>query len=29
MELLDVRKIWDEAPHNAFTDLVHFGGRFF
>lgn len=29
MKLLDVRKIWDEAPHNAFTDLVHFGGRFF
>ena len=29
MKLLDVRKIWDEAPHNAFTDLVHFKGRFF
>lgn len=29
MKLVDVRKIWDQAPHNAFTDLVHFGGRFF
>jgi len=22
-ELIEVRKIWDRAPHNAFTDLVH------
>ena len=29
MQVLDARKIWDEAPHNAFTDLVHFKGRFF
>lgn len=25
--LLDVRKIWDRAPHNAFTDLIRFRGR--
>lgn len=24
MRLLQVRKIWDEAPHNAFTDLIRF-----
>ncbi|MCX7699684.1 MAG: glycoside hydrolase [Gemmataceae bacterium] len=24
-----VRKIWDHAPHNAFTDLVRFQGRWF
>lgn len=23
-ELLEVRKIWDQAPHNAFTDLIRF-----
>lgn len=23
-ELIEVRKIWDEAPHNAFTDLIRF-----
>jgi hypothetical protein len=27
--LVDVRKIWDYAPHNAFTDLVRFRGRWF
>jgi len=26
-ELLSVRRIWDEAPHNAFTDLVWFKDR--
>lgn len=26
-ELIEVRKIWDQAPHNAFTDLVHFKGN--
>lgn len=25
--LLDVRKIWDQAPHNAFTDLIRFKGE--
>src|SRR5437016_7329055 len=29
VELLDVRKIWDRAPHNAFTDLVRFEDRWF
>lgn len=24
-----VNKIWDQAPHNAFTDLVRFQGRWF
>jgi hypothetical protein len=28
-EIIDVRKIWDEAPHNAFTDLIRHGGRWF
>jgi len=26
-ELVEVRKIWDQAPHNAFTDLVRHQGR--
>jgi hypothetical protein len=26
-ELLDARKIWDQAPHNAFTDLIRFKDR--
>lgn len=28
-ELVEVRKIWDEAPHNAFTDLIRFDGKWF
>jgi len=28
-ELVEVRKIWDRAPHNAFTDLVRFKSRWF
>lgn len=28
-ELLEVRKIWDRAPHNAFTDLIRFKDRWF
>jgi len=28
-EILEVRKIWDRAPHNAFTDLVRFEDRWF
>lgn len=28
-ELVRVQKIWDEAPHNAFTDLVRFEGKWF
>jgi hypothetical protein len=27
--LVDVRKIWDAAPHNAFTDLARFQNRWF
>jgi hypothetical protein len=27
--ILDVRKIWDAAPHNAFTDLVRYKGAFY
>lgn len=26
-KLISVQKIWDEAPHNAFTDLIRFKGR--
>ncbi len=29
LELLDVRKIWDQAEHNAFTDLLRHEGRWF
>jgi len=25
----DVKKIWDQAPHNAFTDLIRFHDRWF
>jgi hypothetical protein len=28
-ELVEVRKIWDKAPHNAFTDLVRFKGEWY
>ncbi|MBL8177756.1 MAG: hypothetical protein JNK48_23970 [Bryobacterales bacterium] len=27
--ILDVRRIWNQAPHNAFTDLVRFRRRWF
>ncbi|HUS93427.1 MAG TPA: sialidase family protein [Phycisphaerae bacterium] len=26
-KIVEVRRIWDRAPHNAFTDLVRFDGR--
>lgn len=29
LELLEVKSIWDRAPHNAFTDLVHWNGQFY
>lgn len=29
VELISVRKIWDRAPHNAFTDLIRFQDRWF
>ena len=28
-KLLSVRKIWDAAPHNAFTDLIRFQDRWY
>lgn len=28
-KLVEVRKIWDQAPHNAFTDLIRFKDRWF
>lgn len=28
-ELVEVRKIWDHAPHNAFTDLIRHDGWFY
>ena len=28
-ELISVTKIWDQAPHNAFTDLVRFDNQWF
>lgn len=28
-ELLSVSRIWDHAPHNAFTDLIRFDGRWY
>lgn len=28
-QLVETKKIWDKAPHNAFTDLVRFQGRWF
>ncbi len=28
-ELVSVSKIWSESPHNAFTDLARFDGRWF
>ena len=28
-QLVSVNKIWDGAPHNAFTDLTRFGDRWF
>jgi hypothetical protein len=29
IELIEVRKIWDEAPHNAFTDLIRYRDEWF
>ena len=28
-ELISVKKIWDAGPHNAFTDLIRFQGRWY
>lgn len=29
VKVIEVRKIWDQAPHNAFTDLTRFRGRWY
>ena len=29
LQLLEARKIWDQAPHNAFTDLIRFKGSWY
>jgi len=29
VELLDVKKIWNQAPHNAFTDLTRWNDQFY
>ncbi len=29
LQLLEVQKIWDKAPHNAFTDLIRFQNQWF
>ena len=29
IQLIDVRRIWDQAPHNAFTDLLHHEGQWY
>ena len=29
VDILEVKKIWDKAPHNAFTDLVRWQGAFY
>jgi hypothetical protein len=29
VEIVEVKKIWDEAPHNAFTDLVRWKDSFY
>lgn len=29
LELVEVKKIWDAAPHNAFTDLIRFQNRWY
>jgi len=29
VEILNVQKIWDQAPHNAFTDLIRWNDRFY
>lgn len=29
LEIIEVTRIWDQAPHNAFTDLIRHNGQFF
>lgn len=28
-EVIEVRRIWDQAPHNAFTDLIRYQGQWY
>lgn len=28
-KIIETRRIWDKAPHNAFTDLLHHDGRWY
>ena len=28
-EIIDVRRVWDKAPHNAFTDLIRYRNRWY
>src|SRR5262245_44462648 len=28
-KLVEVKKVWDQAPHNAFTDLIRFQDRWY
>ena len=29
VEIVEVNKIWDQAPHNAFTDLIRWNEKFY
>jgi hypothetical protein len=29
LQLVESRRIWDKAPHNAFTDLIRFKDRWY
>jgi hypothetical protein len=29
LKLLEVKKVWDQAPHNSFTDLIFHDGHFY
>jgi len=29
LEVVEVKKIWDKAPHNAFTDLTRFKDQWY
>lgn len=29
VEILEVKKVWDSAPHNAFTDLIRWNEKFY
>ena len=29
VEVVEVKNIWDKAPHNAFTDMLRWNDRFY